>query len=403
MSQGWQALAASVDRSRIFLSAFCLLSYAQLIQCLPERSLCVVQQVGLSWFYYFTGPWTLLGPPGTVLGPCLASTGLYECTVLPFHMPAIRFHQQQRRDAYALAGSSEEVEANYRGAAQSRFQDVCQTCQWTAMGAGAFQTRFGVYNFDADGEATVKNLLRRECILRLLKNDKRCNQLDTQRLLDSGYFPDFSAIHKWAAINSGIRYRIALGAAMDYRCVQGIVKHLLQKGERDKIIVDDTDDITCVCGTPLPSRQHFMWDCHMTELVSTIPRGPRCYLERSLGVPMVLQPVPAAVGGDDAIIIILCELLSKSTNSPILVATDGSSIEHGQYAAAGCGWATECGVASAQIGWASQTPGMAEFEALGLVVRAAANNLNVVRTANRILANTNYKCDWSFGLWKRLF
>ena len=59
------------------------------------------------------------------------------------------------------------------------------------MGAGAFQTRFGVYNFDADGEATVKNLLRRECILRLLKNDKRCNQLDIQRLLDSGYFPTF--------------------------------------------------------------------------------------------------------------------------------------------------------------------------------------------------------------------
>ena len=220
----------------------------------------------------------------------------------------IRFHQQQRRDVYALAGSSEEVQANYRGAAQSRFQDVCQTCQWTAMGAGAFQTRFGVYNFDADGEATVKNLLRRECILRLLKNDKRCNQLDTQRLLDSGYFPDFSAIHKWAAINSGIRYRIASGAAMDYRCVRGIVKQMLQKGERDKIIVDDTDDINCVCGTPLPSRQHFMWDCHMTELASSIPRGPRCYLERSLGVPMVLQPVPAAVGGDDAIITILWEL-----------------------------------------------------------------------------------------------
>ena len=111
------------------------------------------------------------------------------------------------------------------------------------MGAGAFQTRFGVYNFDADGEATVKNFLRRECILRLLKNGKRRNQLDTQRLLDSGYFSDFSATRKWAAINSGIRYRIASGAAMDYRCVQGIVKQMLQKGKRDKILVDDTDDL----------------------------------------------------------------------------------------------------------------------------------------------------------------
>ena len=155
-------------------------------------------------------------------------------------------------------------------------------------------------------------------------------QLDTQRLLDSGYFPDFSAIHKWAAINSGIRYRIASGAAMDYRCVRGIVKQMLQKGERDKIFVDDTDDLNCVCGTPLPSRQHFMWDCHMTELASTIPRGPRCYLERSLGVPMVLQPVPAAVGGDDAIIIILCNLFeAKAPTHPSLLPQMGLRLNMG--------------------------------------------------------------------------
>jgi len=170
--------------------------------------------------------------------------------------------------------------------------------------------------------------------------------------------------------------------------------------------------LECQCGNPLPTRQHWMWEC------GPQPAGrhqPACYMERSLGVPLVSEPGPAPTATEHSHTQLqraVVELLNRTparSDGRILLATDGSAIGVQWRAAAACGFATTTATAEGPVWGADQTPGVAEILAVLVVLHAAAtlgvsvhllvDNLNVVRALQKILAGSQTLPPFGFGHW----
>lgn len=230
-----------------------------------------------------------------------------------------------------------------------RWPKVAELWEWQKDGQeGGWNTLDGYINLGEAGKPAVEAFTRRAFMRTTWAEDNRCDK-DLPKVLRARTIPALDAHKAWCKDfcsgggTGARRLKTALGAACDHKVVASMIR-------------DATVSVTCMCGRPLPDREHWMWHC--TVLEGTVPRQTTRHrlAERKLGIfrmPAGKLCVKDQVKDADIKILadgIKAEVL-KGVQAPT-VATDGGATGKTAFARAAA-WAAvteDAGVSGSLLG-----------------------------------------------------
>ena len=228
-----------------------------------------------------------------------------------------------RHEAWKARRGKSQVTTQWKAAAEALGWEVTEQTDQVI-------TPDGVLNFNWDGEATIREAVKRSWTRKLWKLDKRCPDFEQE----SAEIPILKA-HIEVATNvlQPGQKQVALMAFVPRGFLRSVIKK--QEGgeklcKRWKEMGDQA--FSCMCGAERVNIEHFMWDCKSESTIKprALFRGPRTSQERKALAPSCV-PNRASEADFEELIRGTAKVLKGSKSEWTAVASDGGSERKKSY------------------------------------------------------------------------